>query len=138
MSDPKAVSPTFVADLEGDYTIKLAVDDRADVSTDEAIVTAADLNAIAGIDQFAATNTTMQLDGSQSWNLNGDVFYNWSFVSVPTGSSAAISAATTTTPSFTPDIEGRYEIELVINDGGSNSDSDKILIHSFMLQCNPS
>lgn len=133
ISDQNAVSPTFIVDLQGDYIVKLTLDDGTNVTTDEATITATDLNAIAGYDQFAPINNTVQLDGTQSWNLNGAVFYNWSFTSIPDGSAAVIANATTATPTFTPDVEGGYEIELLINDGGSNSDSDITTVHSFLF-----
>jgi len=131
ISDSKAVSPTFNADLQGDYIVKLSLDDGTNITTDEATITATDLKAVVGYDRFAPLDKAVQLDGSKSWNVNGEIFYSWAFVSVPAGSSAVLTNAATSSPTFTPDVEGGYGIELTINDGGSNSDSETITVHSF-------
>lgn len=61
--------------------------------------------------------TPVTLDGSGSQDPNGDpVTFEWSFVSVPMGSTATLSNPTTATPSFTPDQAGDYIVQLVVRD----------------------
>jgi hypothetical protein len=54
--------------------------------------------------------------------------YDWSFVSMPAGSSAALSNPTAATPSFVADNAGSYVLQLVVNDGTVNSTPDTVTI----------
>jgi hypothetical protein len=75
--------------------------------------------AAAGSDQTITTaNTSVALDGSASSDTNGDsLTYSWSLTSIPEGSAATLSEPAGSSPEFTPDINGNYIIELVVNDG---------------------
>jgi hypothetical protein len=48
----------------------------------------------------------------------------WTIVSKPEGSASALTGASTATPSFTPDIVGSYNIELIVNPGLLDEISD--------------
>src|SRR5512141_879565 len=55
---------------------------------------------------------------SASTDPDGDpLSYGWSFVSVPPGSTAAISGPALSTATFTPDLVGTYQVKLVVTDG---------------------
>ena len=83
--------------------------------------------ADAGADQNVDTGSSILLDGSGSSDPDGDeIAYSWFFVSVPAGSSAILANFTTVTPSFTADVDGVYEISLVVNDGVLDSETDTI------------
>ncbi|MCJ7764898.1 MAG: M6 family metalloprotease domain-containing protein [Thiovulaceae bacterium] len=78
--------------------------------------------ADAGLYQYKSTGSTVILDGSGSSDANGDVLtYRWSFVSIPSGSSAALSFSETVSPRFTADLDGDYRIKLIVNDGQLDS-----------------
>jgi hypothetical protein len=47
--------------------------------------------------------------------------YQWSFTSLPQGSSALITTPTAAQTSFLPDVQGTYVVQLVVNDGYANS-----------------
>jgi len=83
------------------------------------------LAAAAGTDQTVLLNTPVQLDGSASRDGNGKAFsYAWRFTSQPGGSRAALTGATTSRPTFTPDQAGAYVLELkIINAGGQSTDA---------------
>ena len=67
----------------------------------------------AGPDQTAVTNTTVNLDGTQSSDPETDpVQYAWTFILRPANSTATLSGSQTTTPSFVPDEPGRYIAQL--------------------------
>lgn len=85
--------------------------------------------ADAGINQSVFTGAQVQLDGSGSSDPDGDnLSYSWSFTSIPGGSTAALSDPTLVNPTFTPDVDGDYVIQLVVNDGTVDSSPASITI----------
>lgn len=85
--------------------------------------------ADAGADQTVYVAQAVTLDGSASTDPDGQSLrYTWSFVSRPAGSSAALSSSSTVRPVFTPDREGEYVVQLVVNDGIVNSAADTVRI----------
>lgn len=133
LSDVDVVAPTFTADVPGSYLLALVVNDgEKDSAEDRVTVTAAEANAApvadAGRDQNAMTGTLVTLDGSNSTDADGDTLaYQWSFVSRPTGSTAALTDGASSMPAFTPDLDGTYVLELVVNDGDLDS-SDRVQV----------
>ncbi|MBN2373259.1 hypothetical protein JXL19_05700, partial [bacterium] len=133
LSDPTAVNPNFDIDLPGIYILQLIVNDGLESSNPDT-VTITTLNrkpvADAGADQTAFINDTVTLDGSGSYDPDGDPIagYAWSFVSVPPGSSATLSDSTAVNPTFVPDKHGAYQIQLIVNDGVEDSDPDAVTI----------
>ena len=84
--------------------------------------------AFAGADQSVRPGSTVQLDGSGSIDPDGDsITYQWTLTSAPVGSGAALSGDTTSGPTFGADMEGAYEVELVVSDGDL-SDSDTVIV----------
>jgi len=80
--------------------------------------------ADAGLNQTVNVGTVVTLDGSGSTDGDGDpLTYSWS-LSVPGGSSAALTGATTVNPTFVPDVEGVYTATLIVNDGTDDSAPD--------------
>jgi predicted ester cyclase len=72
----------------------------------------------AGVNQTVATASVVTLDGSGSFDANGDpLTYQWTLSSKPTGSAAVLSSATSAKPTFTADAVGNYVLGLVANDG---------------------
>jgi len=85
--------------------------------------------ANAGTDQTVTVGSLITLDGTGSSDVNGDaITYNWSFSSRPTGSSATLSNSASSKPTFTADVAGTYVVNLVVNDGKSNSEADSVTI----------
>ena len=86
--------------------------------------------ADAGPDQTALQGGTITLDGSGSSDIDGDsLTYNWTFVSVPTGSTAVLSDSSIVNPTFTADVAGTYEVQLIVNDGTIDSAPDSVSIN---------
>jgi hypothetical protein len=85
--------------------------------------------ANAGADRNIGVGALVTLDGSGSSDPDHDVLvYNWSVVSKPEGSVAALSGSATASPTFTPDIVGDYVISLVVSDGFLSSATDTVTI----------
>lgn len=127
------VDPSFYADAEGTYVVSLTVDDGLLSATDEVSIEVSAPNgapiAAAGPDQAVTTGSTVTLDGSSSWDPDGDALnYTWTMVTVPSGSSATLSNTTSPTPTFFADATGRYEVSLVVDDGDTVSSADIVAI----------
>ena len=85
--------------------------------------------ARAGADRTVFVNTPVDLDGTSSYDADGDTLhYSWSFSSTPDGSAAALVNSTSPRTSFTPDVSGTYVIRLLVNDGTVNGEPDTINI----------
>jgi hypothetical protein len=129
LSSAYSVYPTFIVDKAGVYQIRLVVNDGQVNSTADTVTVTATASsgnsapyAYAGLDQSVKTGATVNLDGSGSFDVDGDpLTYAWSFSSKPAASTAVLSNATSINPSFTADKNGPYVIQLVVNDGYANS-----------------
>ncbi|MBU0674766.1 MAG: PKD domain-containing protein [Proteobacteria bacterium] len=85
--------------------------------------------ADAGINQLVSTGSTVTLDGSGSYDADGEtISYVWTMVEVPTGSQSSLAGDTSSSPSFITDLEGDYRIQLIVNDGTSDSASDIVTV----------
>lgn len=89
--------------------------------------------SVAGRDRAAEPTVAVLLDGTGSLDPEGDsLTYAWKFLRVPSGSKLTdsnISGADTPEAIITPDVEGLYELELVVDDGNS-TDRDTVLVVS--------
>jgi predicted lipoprotein with Yx(FWY)xxD motif len=125
--------PTFTVDVHGDYIIQVEVNDGSGgIATDTMKVGFNNIRPVAnaGTSQSVALGDAVCLSGTGSIDANGDsLFYQWSFTTVPTGSSWPQSVFTTATPSFIPDLPGTYVVQLIVNDGfGGTSDPSTVTI----------
>jgi RHS repeat-associated protein len=85
--------------------------------------------AYAGSDQTFYVHDTVTLDGSGSTDADGDpLTYKWTFISRPPGSAAVLSDPTAVNPTFSVDIPGTYEVQLIVNDGRIDSAPDTVTI----------
>lgn len=95
------------------------------------VVTPIPSNPVAdpGDDSNVLVGNTVHLDGSRSFDPEGDpLSYVWSFVSKPAGSFSVLVNANSVDPGFLADVEGAYEISLIVNDGSSYSDLSIVTI----------
>ena len=134
LSDPASVMPMFLADQAGDYLIQLVVNDGTAMSPpDEVVVITAPGNtapvADAGPDQSVQLGNTVTLNGSGSFDSDGDLLtFFWTLSSTPAGSSAVLSDPTAVMPTFNADLPGVYVAELVVDDGEAGSFPDTVTI----------
>lgn len=141
LDDPGSPTPQILADKEEDYIFRLVVYDGQLYSNPDTVVVNAVNNppiANAGPDKSGVVGVLVSLDGSGSSDPNGDpLIYQWSIVSVPSGSAAMISNTTSATPTLTPDLPGIYTIQLIVNDGQINSNPDMANISAVMPNRDP-
>lgn len=128
LSDPSSVSPSFVVDLPGTYHVQLVVNDGiVDSTADLVIVSTGNSRPVAdaGPDLTAVVGDTVTLDGSASSDPDGDVLtYQWSLNATPQGSGATLANADTVSPSFVPDLQGLYVVQLIVRDASLDSEPD--------------
>ncbi|NOZ88048.1 MAG: PKD domain-containing protein [Deltaproteobacteria bacterium] len=132
-----AAKPSFIPDAEGEYVITLEVNDnRGGSDTDSVTVTVSSAAnnppiADAGVDFSVTVDKTADLDGSASYDPDGDTLtYVWSFSKVPAGSlllDTNIQSRTSPLASFKPDNPGDYILSLTVNDG-KDGDQDEVTV----------
>jgi hypothetical protein len=87
--------------------------------------------ADAGKDTNVKTGQPVTLDGSNSYDPEGAMIsYEWSFTQTPQGSSvtdASLSDPASPKPTFTPDKDGSYEIQLTVSDGMLFDEDDVVI-----------
>ena len=84
--------------------------------------------ASAGPDLIVQTGSFITLDGSGSSDRYDEpLTYAWTVNLAPTGSTATLSNADSLSPTFTPDLDGKYIMELTVSDGRW-SDTDTVMI----------
>jgi hypothetical protein len=90
--------------------------------------------ADAGLDQNVITGQGVTLNGSKSYDPEGAMItFLWTFVEVPVGSSvtnASLSDVTSAKPQFTPDMNGAYRLQLIVNDGALKSVQDEVVVNA--------
>lgn len=88
--------------------------------------------AVPGPSQTTRLGETVDLDGTASFDDNtptNALVYLWQFASKPAGSSAILTGADTSAPSFVPDVSGDYRVGLVVTDeGGLSSAPVEVLV----------
>ncbi len=85
--------------------------------------------ADAGLDQSATTGMPLSLDGSNSYDPDGDpLIYLWQISERPLGSGADLFEPTAIAPTLIPDRAGEYVLTLVVSDGEFTSAPDSVVV----------
>jgi hypothetical protein len=83
--------------------------------------------ADAGPNRIVDLGRLAMLDGGASTVAIGkSIAYYWTFGKKPAGSNAVLNDAGSAHPSFVPDVQGKYEVKLVVSDGIDYSREVKI------------
>lgn len=137
-SNENSINPTFLADVKGIYTLYLDVTDTSDVTTrTEIVVVFNNIKPVADTGAYApiVVGNSVNLDASASSDENGDTLtYSWSLVSKPAGSTTAIYNNQNVQAHLTADVEGTYEVSLIVNDGTVDSDPVNTTIEVITVQ----
>ena len=125
-------NPTFIADLAGTYVAQLVVNNgflSSPPSTVTISTTCSQPTANPGPNQSVAAGATVALNGSGSGDACHDpLTYSWSLTARPAGSAAALSGATTVSPTFVADVAGTYVAQLIVNNGFTPSNPATVTI----------
>jgi hypothetical protein len=138
ISRPDSPKASFQADLSGEYKIGLQLVDRWGASAEikPGLVANVQKNhpptAYAGEDlESVSVGDTIKLSGDVSSDDDADpLTYRWQFVAKPQKSQARLSDPLSVSPSFVVDQPGCYLLNLVVNDGHTESQPDDILINT--------
>lgn len=123
---------TFTVDTPGTYELTLTVSDSDhDVQDSVTVRGNAAPQAAVGADREAAIGMAVELDGSASSDPDGDtLMFQWSLISAPAESTAAIADADTQKASLPPDKTGIYVVELMVSDGKAD-DTARLTIEAI-------
>jgi PKD repeat protein len=90
--------------------------------------------ANAGPDQTVQIGTLVTIDGSASYDNDGDTLsYNWTQIKGP--EIVNLSDSNISKPTFTLTEVGVYEFELIVNDGKDDSEPDNVIINVMGSSC---
>ena len=136
-ADGSEASQVFIdIDVNGDYMVQLVVTDSLGLASEPAFVVVSTYNsapvANAGADQYFDNLGIIQLDGSQSFDSDGDpITFDWIIISKPPFSGAGLSNPDAAQPTFVADMFGTYVFELVVTDDlGAISVPDEVVVTS--------
>ena len=144
INNPTLVNASFQTDLPGQYTVKLIVSDASSHSSEDSVTLTAVPNgstspvANAGAAQSVVVGSLVTLDGNNSSASSSlPLTYSWTLNTRPAGSSAALSGATTASPTFTADAVGTYTLSLVVSDGKTSSAAATVAVTAQAAQVMP-
>lgn len=125
-----------------DYNAMFIVSDLIG-DTDQVMATITVLNvnqapiANAGTDHTAVVGSTVTLNGSNSYDPDGDtITYLWNVASTPGDVEITLSDTTAAMPTFTPTVTGPYVFSLTVADGSLSSTSATVtvtIVHDYIV-----
>jgi len=128
--NPDNAEPNFAPAVEDVYVFELTVTDGKNNSAPDSVMIVVGNRAPvadAGDNQTCEPGQEVILDGSESHDPDEEdvLSYSWSQISGP---SVELLDPDTQAPRFTPNIEGEYIFELIVNDGTDQSLSDTVTV----------
>lgn len=139
LSDPAAVQPTFMAEVEGEYRFALVVADDLSTSEPDEVVVLFGPNhqpiADAGPDRVCGAPDRVTLDGTGSYDQDStdELMYSWRQLEGP---EVVLEGADTATPLFNCTEEGLYVFELVVSDGLADSEPSTVKVTTVTVTMN--
>ena len=135
LNDSSLEKPSFTPDLVGEYLISLRVSDGELFSEYDQVLIKVEENqaptAVAGDDLQVETGKTVKLDGGDSFDPEqNELKFEWEFIEKPAGHDTKLHFADTQTPEFDAYLEGRYIVQLIVDDGFQKSLPDTVTIEA--------
>lgn len=134
LASPTSSSPSFTADVAGVYVATLIVHDGCAASAPASVVVTATNRppvASAGPGSVVLPGSTVTLDGGGSADADGDpLAFQWTLLSRPAGSAAALSSATAKSVKFLADLAGTYLVRLAVSDGEAASAPADVVVQA--------
>ncbi len=135
LQQEEGFEPSFEVDLENEYIAQLIVDNGESQSEPDFVrFSTGNLPPLAdaGYDAVSTINSVVSLSGHRSTDPNGDrLSYQWAFNEKPATSTSLLQNAQGLSPSFIPDITGRYVVQLITkDDSDGESVADTVIIDS--------
>ena len=138
--DAGSAKASFLADMPGEYMLKVTVSNTVRVNEATVKVTAMVCGASSPVvTDIAAqsdlvTGSTVQLtatvsdaDNAAGCDLQQSLSHAWKLVQLPAGSRASLNSLTAQNPSFTADVAGHYIVQLVVTDSTGRSSAPRTL-----------
>ncbi len=133
LQDQYTQNARLIPETEGDYTLGFVANDGKEDSIEEIITLGASKSisnrppiSDAGYDRFIGIGEKTNLMGDGYDPDKNHLNFLWLFASKPAGSIAPLSSADTPNPSFTPDMEGEYTFNLVVDDSQLESKQSSV------------
>lgn len=122
----------FDVDLAGTYRADLTVNDGVlNSAPDSVLITTRNSVPVAdaGPDQTGIAGLAVLLDGSNSYDADGDTLsFDWSMLSMPGSSLAVIENPSASITEFVPDFVGDYVAQIIVHDGEFLSNPDTVVV----------
>lgn len=91
------------------------------------------LDASAGTDNNVLVGQLVTLNGSGSSDSQGNEFdFSWEFISKPSSSNSQLENNDMATPTFTPDVQGKYKIKLTISNATESRDTVNVYAYEVV------
>ena len=86
--------------------------------------------ADAGSDVEAWVDVPVQLDGAGSADadIDDELAYHWEITARPEGSTAPLEGANSVSAALKPDVPGRYQVSLTVNDGRDDGEPSTVVV----------
>lgn len=89
------------------------------------------INGTPGSDTDLPINTLVQLNNQ---NIGGESTYLWTILDQPSGPTDVLSSTTIQNPTFTPQKEGTYHIQLIVNQSLADEQVDTVVAGILQLK----
>ncbi|RBW45663.1 hypothetical protein DS901_02550 [Loktanella sp. D2R18] len=133
LSDVGGVLTVDPTPLNKETLVSVRVSDGVSQGADQVLLvpTGNQVRPQAVATQMVTGTSLVTLDGTQSYDLNGDLLsYSWSLLSQPIGSVTSLNADAPIA-TFTADVDGRYIAQLIVYDGTAASVPQTIVIDTL-------
>src|SRR5687767_5086444 len=131
LTNPTSVTPSFVPDRGGSYTVRLTVGNGITTAFDTVVIITANRppTANAGADVTGTVGKAVPLSGlgSSDPDLN-KLTYLCAVVTSPPASRSVLSTKNAANTSLTLDRPGTYVVELTVRDGHLSSAPDQVTV----------